>query len=331
MPGLGKIQSLGKGLLAQTSQPAPRVRLLQDGLRLPSDDPSLLEAQTALLETRHVQALAESQWPDGSWGRFHSQDTKIKQRFRTTEAAVSRALALGLDKDSPILQKAIDYMLRHLRGEVEWRDPPENHDDWEVNIQFVTAGTLSRIDLNHPALQPYCQTWVEIVRRTFHAGVYDPLAERQAHLDLYGERMRNKYFRISPLYPLLLLSAANPGLPEELQTALLDWVWDKPDGIYYVCDQRVSQVPDVKARRFQPWLGAMELLSRFPYWGSLAGGAINWLWGQQETGGGWDFGPLARDGIHFPLSGSWRNPLDRKIDCSARLLGLMRRFDDLKQ
>ena len=55
-----EIQSLGERLLAQTSQPAPRVRLLRDALRLPPDDPSLLEAQAALLQTRQVQALAES-------------------------------------------------------------------------------------------------------------------------------------------------------------------------------------------------------------------------------------------------------------------------------
>jgi len=36
-----------------------------------------------------------SQMADGTWGRFHTRDSRVKQPFPTTESAIATALDLG--------------------------------------------------------------------------------------------------------------------------------------------------------------------------------------------------------------------------------------------
>lgn len=84
-------------LLKENPEAIVSYRLLQEVLRLPTNNPKLLQAKKAALTGKWVRQLEESQLSDGSWGRFHSQDTKQKTVFRTTEEAIDRAFALGLE------------------------------------------------------------------------------------------------------------------------------------------------------------------------------------------------------------------------------------------
>lgn len=52
----------------------------------------------------------------------------------------------------------------------------------------------------------------------------------------------------------------------------------------------------------------------------------DWLWNHRDQAGLWDFGPGARSSIYFPLSKAWRNPLDRKIDCSIKVLSFLQKY-----
>ncbi len=91
-----------------------RFRLLRDVLHLLPASPELSQITTKLNRHPWIKQLSQDQQPDGSWGRFHSMDSRIKARFPTSEVAVRRALALGLDKDNPILARAASYMQRVL-------------------------------------------------------------------------------------------------------------------------------------------------------------------------------------------------------------------------
>ena len=59
-------------------------QLLRDVLCVTPNDPELREAKEASTTSIWVHQLEAAQLPDGSWGRFHSQDTKKKTVFRTT-------------------------------------------------------------------------------------------------------------------------------------------------------------------------------------------------------------------------------------------------------
>jgi hypothetical protein len=322
---LKEIENSGEWLLSKTAQCVPRFRIMRDILKLAPDHADFIEAKAELLKSKWVIELQDYQHADGTWGRFHSRDSTIRAKYPTTELAISRALALGLDRDSLLLRRSVYFMLDQLAGRRRWSDPAEKHEGWPVNTRFITAATLARIDQQHPALQESSQVWVEIVERTFRSGAYNEDDERKAQYEINGIHTRHKYLKLAALYPLLLLMAAKNGLSEKTQKMFLDWVWNKRGGIYYVYGGRLSRVPKIDSREFSAWLEALEILSGFSSWRFLAHEAVEWIWKQVDQEGFWDFGAAARASIYFPLSENWRHPIDRKIDCSLRILALMRK------
>ena len=89
-------------LLEMDPDPVPWFRLLRDILKVDQDNKLYIEAKDAIQNSKWVNLLRSSQLENGTWGRFHTQDTKIKQTFPTTETAIFAALASGLDKNSGI-------------------------------------------------------------------------------------------------------------------------------------------------------------------------------------------------------------------------------------
>lgn len=327
-----EINTLGKFLLSKNPEAAPRLRIIRDILGLPPSDPSLAEAAADLAAGRQVLELAETQKADGTWGRFHSQDTKIreKQQYITTEVAVNRALSIGLDKESVVLTKATGFMECVMDGSVTWSDPPEKHEGWPTGVRLITAATLAKIDRLHPSISGAWETWAEVLMKTFASGVYSSADERHAHQVLNGITTKNKYPKLAAIYPLLLLSATGNKLPKELETSYLDWVWHKKDGIYYLTWFGLDQFPELGAKEFPFWLEAIGLLTRFDYWASQhAEKIINFLWQCRNREGLWDF-PAGAPSINgakkcsVQISESWRNPVNREIDCSIRILSLIK-------
>ncbi|MEA4889216.1 MAG: hypothetical protein VB070_07105 [Clostridiaceae bacterium] len=74
-------------------------------------------------------------------------------------------------------------------------------------------------------------------------------------------------------------------------------------------------------------IAAMEVLSAYPLAPQKLGFVVEWLKSQQDENGQWDMGSVVRDGIHFPLSESWRKADDRKRDCTARIGILLRKLE----
>jgi hypothetical protein len=72
----------------------------------------------------------------------------------------------------------------------------------------------------------------------------------------------------------------------------------------------------------------MNILSRFPSWLTMSQGTLNWLWQQKDEDGYWDFGSQTSFCIDFPISESWRKPLNRRVDYSTCALALLRRVFD---
>ena len=158
------LHAIAEKILALQPDPAPRFRLLRDVLHLDPASPNYQQAKTALQTASIVELLERSQLPDGTWGRFHTQDTRVKQPFPTTESALQSALAAGLDRDSPILVKAQAAVLDYVNANTCWPDPPEKHDNplaWYVWVRQYSAAVLSEIDPDHPSLEAYWQLWAE--------------------------------------------------------------------------------------------------------------------------------------------------------------------------
>jgi hypothetical protein len=295
-------------------------------------DPASVEyqpAKDALETSKCVALLRETQWPDGTWGRFHTQDTSVKQPFICTEAAIAAALDSGLERDNPILQKAQQIILRYMDGTACWPDPPEKHDNplaWYVWVPQYSAAVLAQFDRYHPMLEGFWDLWAEAVRVSFQSGTYD----RQKEIEILNLLLKCRMKKPVPFHtkpPVLILSATKNLLPESLERQALNHLLHDPAGIYYVYDKAICELQPVHARRFWSWFQAHKLLSRFRLWKELAQDAINWIWAQRSEDGLWDLGStVARKPFTcFPLSETWRRPENRTIDCSVEILGLLAR------
>jgi len=321
------LSALAEKLLDRRPSAVPRFLILRDIVGLAASAPSFEEARAAIERSPHVIELVAAQLPDGTWGRFHSQDASAKARFPTTEYAIERGLALGLDADSGFFQQTVCFLGDHLAGRVTWIDRAEKHDNpllWEYNIKHISAAYLALLVPQHPALIEYCERVLRVAQAAFASGSYDRDAETRVHAEIAG--FESKRFRPSvDKYALMLLSALPGGMPADLEDALTIHVLNRPDGIYYSYPNRVCEPPPIGSRMFPSWLNALELLARFRGWPRHAAFAADWIWQQRNSGGFWDFGAGAHRDAASLLSDDWRDARSRVIDCSVRVLAFLRR------
>jgi hypothetical protein len=319
-----EIRQAAQYILSFGPNPVPRLRLFRDILGIPGDDARLMETMQEVNVSRWVIELECEQWPDGSWGRLHSQDTHANQKILTTEMGVRRGLALGLTANHPILCRAVE----HLHQVIECGhcpDPEEKNESWPLLVQSFAASSLALLQPDLPVLRPIYERWLEIARRTFVNGQYDPLNESDALLALTGVDAHNSHLRLNDVHTLELLSSQPNQLPLELGRWLLDWLWQLPEGI--ACKGVVLWPPPKPTRpgRFERWLDSLEVLSRFSGWQSVAQPAVQWLWSQRDLDGLWNFGKRDPASTWLPLSDNWRESKNRIIDWSVRILCILAR------
>ncbi len=322
-----EIIGIANAILDMNPHPVARYRLFRDVLKLPSTSQELSNAYEDLQTSQSVQILSQEQRSDGSWGRFHSRNTKETHTILTTEIGVERALSLGLDTRHAILQSARDYICQILDKSIPFPDPPEKNERWEIGTRLFTASTLSLIAPAHPNLDRDRALWKEIANRTFQSGKYCEEDEIKAHRDLTGVFMQNTYLIFSGKYQLNILGS-NPGLlSSKIEESLLKWLWKRPKGIGYLTVP-LDRPPQTQ-KQVDPWLASCELLARgFPGWVNFAQDSMNWLWRQRNSEGLWDFGPKPLSLANLPLSDTWQKKNDRIADWTTRVLCLMQMFID---
>jgi len=318
-------------ILDQSPGVVVRYRLLRDVLRKKSDYPELLQAKDNLNQSLYIQELENEQREDGGWGAFHSRSTQLNQRIPSTEVGVERALSLGVDTSHPVLQKASAYILGIMQGQIKFPDYHEKNDRWQTGMRLFLASTLSLLYSEHPILNDDRKLWYEIVKRAFQSGKYREKDEIDAHAELTGATVKDSYLVLNNRYQLNILGSIPGALSKELELALLQWLWEKPDGIGYL-QIPLNQTPPAKSGQFDRWLTSLEMLARlFPTWIHFSQSSIKWLWEHKNEEGCWDFGPRLSSSSYLPLSDSWRNKRNRLFDWTTRILILMRKYYEVKQ
>jgi hypothetical protein len=324
--------NIANKLLEMDPDPVPHFRLLRDILKVDQESRSYIEAKAAVQQSKWVRLLQDSQLDDGTWGRFHTQNTRVKQTFPTTETAIATALACGLDKDSDLLKATVSFILDHLDGKTTWTDPPEKHDNpdaWPVGIRHISAANLALIDNAHPYLDEFWTYWVKTASAAFASGQYDRKAEIQTRNDLDNIKRKNPG-AFHTKYHLILLSSTAKTLPINLERLILDYVMDAPHGIYYTYEKHINIFPAIHARWFVSWLLAHKLLSRFPTWRKVGSPALNWIWDQRSPEGFWNFTGYRpwKPVSYLPVSENWRKRKNRVIDCTLLALDVLMTYFD---
>jgi len=295
-------------------------RLLREVLRRPPDAQDLVRVKATLETNRWMRQLEQAQLPDGSWGRFHSQDTKQKTLFRTTEEAIDRAMVLGADPSEGILLRVRQYILEVLRGIAPITDRDEKSEAWPLGIRFILAGRLAQLDPANPVLDQDWAYLVEVARQAFQSGGYRLEDEVAAYKRLSGIRWPGGF--LSSQHVMWILSSRE--LPGTLGHDLARWIWQKPNGMGYLG----APLADFQPRRVGYWLRSMGILSRIAAWKEISLDVLNHLWAQRDEHGLWDFGSQVAKSVDFPLSDSWRHSSQRKQDYSTCILVLLRKYFD---
>ena len=317
---LDDIHRSARDILGANPDWVVRQRLIREVLRESSDNPTLAQAKNAALSSKWVQLLEEAQLPDGSWGRFHSQDTIKKTAFRTTEEAIERAFALGLEPGDAVLQRVRQYILEVMHGDAQIADRNEKNEAWPLLVQFIFAGRLAQLDPPNKLLDSFWSYWAEVANQAFASGNYRLEDEASAHLHLSGRHIPQGF--LESQHALWILSTKS--LLSQLEQTIVDWIWNKPDGIRYLR----APLSNPRPRLIGYWLRSMNILSKFSCWRENCVPVMNRMWEQRDDHGLWDFGSLIARSVDFPISESWRQVTNRKMDYSTCMLVLMRRYFD---
>lgn len=278
-------------------------------------------------ESKWVQEIINLQHEDGSWGFFHALSQPSNKRSITTEQALRRLRILGLTKDDECVRRALEYVEKCISGVSLIPDYAEVKPDWGLFVETMLATWLKIFIPEHKQALAVALRWAQIMEETFAAGSYDQNTYERA----YREALRPKgkdvwYFKsFVNFYPLMLLSNM---LTPETESRLLDYVISYPTGIYYITNNPINVLPaDFASREASCYLAAIEILADYKLAGSKLGFVVEWLKKYQDENGQWDMGVKVKDNVYFPLSDSWRNPEDRKRDCTERIMKLIRKLE----
>lgn len=269
--------------------------------------------------------LTDEQWDDGSWGRFHSMDSRIKdsQKFVSTEAALRRANELGITKNDPVIAKCITLMERYVRGENTWRDYIEKHkDNGKGHLfcrPFLTAANINMFDPENPVIQPLRDIVVETLKTAFSTGSFDENFWEQKVKEYHVPSITTP----GNAYGFMLLQKSDC-MEDTLQRQYLYYIWNRKEGINYISNFAPAEKYRVEDKRFTTWLSALELLSGFSLFSeSVKEDVFPHLLCEINR--------LLNDDVKLPaahpITGhyaeSWRNKTARKNDMILRILRVL--------
>ena len=256
---------------------------------------------------------------DGTWGKyFHSLCPHNKRYPLTTEQALRRLKVLGFTiKDIPI-RKAVDCMTACLRGERKIDDYLEKSHDWELFTRLMLSTWVRIFEPDNQIALSFARQWANIINKAFENGVYDNSAYIEVYISEFNSKPRGTRERdFVDFYHINLLKGI---LPQDIENFMLDYVISKSDGIYYIYDKPINELPKVFAsKETVRYLDAIEILSGYKSAREKLGFVVDWLKNNMDKNGQWDLGIKAKDNVHFPLSDSWRKSSDRINDCTYRI------------
>lgn len=317
------MESVIDDLYCINMNPVPRHLFLRDVLLLPASHPDIVKAKAEALQSKWVQEILALQHDDGGFGYFHSLANPAKQRPLTTEQALRRLLVLGLDIGDEPVRRIAGYLEKALKGQIKTPDRVEKLHTWPIYMPLMLAAWLRRLSPGNEAALAVARRWARILEYAFAGETYDHDRYLEAYEDEFTCKPNPKAGRLIDFvhfYPLTLLKGL---LKPDMDRKVLSHVTGHKPGIYYILEHAPAELPgefySVEAGRC---LSALELLAGYDGAGEALAFAADWLMENRQKDGFWDMGQAVKDGVHFPLSDSWREPMDRKIDCTVRVLAL---------
>lgn len=272
---------------------------------------------------RQIMALQER---DGKWGCFHTLSRSYGATL-TTEQALRRLERLGCTMEDECIQKAVDYMEGCLSGKNSIPDRREKLHDWDIFTSMMLAAWIRRFTHDSPRANQVARQWADVMSSAFAKGAYDHDEYTAAFYSIMGLKPKGgKLIDFVNFYPISIMQGC---LNERIECAVVDYVIDRDNGIYYVYESDLSILPQVfESKNASRYLAAIELLSRYKYAVSKLDFVLDWLYANRNVNGKWDMGKSVNDKIYFPLSDDWRKKEVREADCTERIEKLVNKLTD---
>ena len=271
--------------------------------------------------TKWAKEIISLQDEEGKWGYFHTLFADSKSSY-TTEKALKRLEKLGYTIEDAYIQKAVSYMNDCLTGVKEIPDKREKLHDWDIFTSLLLATWIRRFTKENPAANVVAEKWAEVVTTAFKDGTYNHQEYIKAFHDILG--MKPKGGKLIDVVQFYGVSIINGCLDKETERKVLEYIINKPDGIYYTYDKCIRKLPDVFESKQASWyLGGIELISEYETAKYHLQFVVDWIKENVNENGKWDMGKTAKDGLYFPLSDDWRNEETRQLDCTSRMKKLL--------
>jgi len=314
------IQKIIEHLSDCVSDPVPKYIFIREICKKSPPSLEYINAYEEMKLSKWYLELIGEQWEDGSWGRFHSQDSQAqkKQKFSTTESALGRARELSLTKDDPMIAKCLNKVEKYANGDETWTDRVEMHKDGGKSHLFcrpyVSAAVINTFDPNNPFIKPLRDTVVTSLRKAFENGFFDE--------KVWEQEIRE--YRVPSIagpgmYSSMLLRNTNC-MEDTLQRQYLDYIWNSKNGIYYVSSMPPADKRCLEDKRFFEWISSLELLSGFSLFSEfMRNHALPHLINE--------VGRIIDENVELPIStrysDNWRDKNKQKTDAILRISRLI--------
>ncbi len=311
------IIGLARQLYEKTSSGLVRHKLIHSGMCQASDR-EREEALQRALESKWVKELQAEQRADGSWGRFHTQDSKTQQKCETTERAAWRLRSLGIGHGAAIVDTLCAYMETLLNDLSLWPDAWEKNKPFRPAVPLFIASKLSIFGSEDQQFQAIRDQWISILNAGFSQGIYSRESADARATELLGIEIQKTYIALNGINNLLLFSNHADRIAGDVQRAYLKWLHELGDSIQYTSvSLSLPQEALVGTARMQDYLWVLGMVSRLHGFREEFSVELDWLRSRQGGDGLWDFGPKLTG---FRLSDNWRKDIDRKIDQTLHVL-----------
>ncbi len=206
----------------------------------------------------------------------------------------------------------------------------EKKHDSKTYGDLMLAAWIRLFDPNNNTALSVAKKWAKVITCAFQSGEYSH-AEYVAAYESEFTKLNPKAGCLADFVVFYQLALLPDLLSREIESSMFDYVLVHPRGIVYIYNNRLDTPPEQFAsRKANVYLAAMELLSDYSISPKKLGFVVDWLKSQRDENGLWDMGSDVKDGIHFPLSDSWRKIEDRKRDCTSRVIRLLDKLEATK-
>jgi len=272
-----------------------------------------------------ARQILDSRNGEGMWGTFHTLSRPVSNKAITTEQAIRRLRIVGFTKEEEAIQAVLERMCLCVSGRKKIDDYSEKTHDWPLFEKLMLSAWIRLFDPENEIALHVAGQWAFIAESAFGSGYYNRDDDVEAFRLQFGRKPKSGFETgFGMFYHAVLLQGM---LSPETESLILDYYINRPEGIYYIYDKCIRELPEIFAsKKTSNYLAAVEVLSGYRQAQEKLGFVVEWLDSNKDENGKWDLGAGVKDGVYFPLSDSWRRQEYRIADCTEWINTIQRRL-----